>query len=144
MNKTRIALLNKAISLAGSYRIAYPNTGFEPVQGETYLKFDFVPADDSPVTLGSTGEDELTGFYQVSIMAPAGSGDGDSIALLDTFRQGFKKGVNLQYEDRSVRITSATFNQGMNAGSRNDVSVDESIWYPTYITIYWAARLARN
>ena len=66
MNKTRIALLNKAISLAGSYRIAYPNTGFEPVQGETYLKFDFVPADDSPVTLGSTGEDELTGFYVIT------------------------------------------------------------------------------
>jgi hypothetical protein len=138
MKKTKSALMTKLLSLTGVTPIAYPNRVFAPPDGATWIKVDFIPADSNPVTLGEAGDDELTGFFQVAIMSPAGSGDGSGIELSDTISAGFKNGSHLIYQDRVVRISHSQNNPG------NEVKVDTSVWYPNYLTVYWSARRKRN
>lgn len=138
MFKTRAALLTKLATLTGSTPIAYPNKPFTPTPGVLWLKADFVPADNSPATLGTTGDDEITGFFQVGIYAPANSGDVTSVNWLDTLQAGFKNGSVISYQGRNVRITHSQHNAG------NEVTIDTSVWYPTYLTVYFSARKQRT
>lgn len=138
MFKTRAALLTKLATLTGSTPIAYPNKPFTPTPGTLWLKADFVPADSSAVTLGDFGDDELTGFFQVAIMSPSGDGDVTGVKLIDTLAAGFKNGSHLVYQDRVVRISHSQNNAG------SEVSIDASVWYPLYLTIYWSARKQRS
>lgn len=138
MKKTHTALMTQFKASAGTTPIAPPNKTFTPTPGVLWLKPDFVPSDDSPVTLGEFGDDELTGFFQIGIYVPAGSGDGASITMLDTLKAGFKNGSHIIYQDRVVRISHSQNNSG------NEVKVDTSVWYPTYLTVYWSARRKRN
>lgn len=54
-------------------KIVFENTAYEPAEGETYLRAFTIPGDTASNTLG--GDHRLfTGVFQVSIIAPAGSG----------------------------------------------------------------------
>ena len=54
-------------------KIVFENTAYAPAEGETYLRVFTIPGDTASNTLG--GDHRLyTGVFQVSIIAPAGSG----------------------------------------------------------------------
>lgn len=54
-------------------KIVFENTGYTPAAGETYLRAFTIPGDTASNTLG--GDHRLyTGVFQVSIIAPAGTG----------------------------------------------------------------------
>lgn len=54
-------------------KIVFENTAYTPVAGETYLRAFTIPGDTASNTLG--GDHRLfTGVFQVSIIAPAGTG----------------------------------------------------------------------
>ncbi|WP_339506568.1 phage tail terminator-like protein [Pseudomonas sp. EA_15y_Pfl1_P102] len=54
-------------------KIVFENTAYAPTEGETYLRAFTIPGDTASNTLG--GDHRLyTGVFQVSIIAPAGTG----------------------------------------------------------------------
>ncbi|MBJ2179608.1 DUF4128 domain-containing protein [Pseudomonas veronii] len=54
-------------------KIVFENTAYTPAAGETYLRAFTIPGDTASNTLG--GDHRLfTGVFQVSIIAPAGTG----------------------------------------------------------------------
>ncbi|MCF9015103.1 hypothetical protein GIV33_20780, partial [Pseudomonas carnis] len=54
-------------------KIVFENTAYAPAAGETYLRAFTIPGDTASNTLG--GDHRLyTGVFQVSIIAPAGTG----------------------------------------------------------------------
>lgn len=54
-------------------KIVFENTAYKPAVGETYLRSFTIPGDTASNTLG--GDHRLyTGVFQVSIIAPAGTG----------------------------------------------------------------------
>lgn len=54
-------------------KIVFENTAYTPAEGETYLRAFNIPGDTASNTLG--GDHRLyTGVFQVSIIAPAGTG----------------------------------------------------------------------
>ncbi|SFX26450.1 Bacteriophage related protein of unknown function [Pseudomonas sp. NFR02] len=54
-------------------KIVFENTAYTPASGETYLRAFTIPGDTASNTLG--GDHRLfTGVFQVSIIAPAGTG----------------------------------------------------------------------
>lgn len=54
-------------------KIVFENTAYTPTAGETYLRAFTIPGDTASNTLG--GDHRLyTGVFQVSIIAPAGTG----------------------------------------------------------------------
>ncbi|MEB0106129.1 phage tail terminator-like protein [Pseudomonas sp. MH9.3] len=79
-------------------KIVFENTAYAPAEGETYLSAFTIPGDTASNTLG--GDHRLyTGVFQVSIIAPAGTGKtktnpiaADIIALFPLYVRDVKNG----------------------------------------------------
>ncbi|WP_338487053.1 phage tail terminator-like protein [Pseudomonas trivialis] len=79
-------------------KIVFENTAYAPAEGETYLRAFTIPGDTASNTLG--GDHRLyTGVFQVSIIAPAGTGKtktnpiaADIIALFPLYVRDVKNG----------------------------------------------------
>lgn len=66
---------------AQKLKIVFENTAYTPVAGETYLRAFTIPGDTASNTLG--GDHRLyTGVFQVSIIAPAGTGKTETNPLV--------------------------------------------------------------
>lgn len=79
MSHAIIALIYEAKLIAWNagraekLKIVFENTAYTPAEGETYLRAFTIPGDTASNTLG--GDHRLyTGVFQVSIIAPAGTG----------------------------------------------------------------------
>lgn len=63
-------------------KIVFENTAYTPAEGETYLRAFTIPGDTASNTLG--GDHRLyTGVFQVSIIAPAGTGKAKTNPIVD-------------------------------------------------------------
>ena len=63
-------------------KIDFENTAYTPVVGETYLRAVTIPRDTASNTLG--GDHRLfTGVFQVSVIAPAGTGKAKTNPIVD-------------------------------------------------------------
>lgn len=63
-------------------KIVFENTAHTPAAGETYLRVFTIPGDTASNTLG--GDHRLfTGVFQVSIIAPAGTGKAKTNPIVD-------------------------------------------------------------
>ncbi|SEM50259.1 Bacteriophage related protein of unknown function [Pseudomonas sp. ok272] len=63
-------------------KIVFENTAYTPAAGETYLRAFTIPGDTASNTLG--GDHRLfTGVFQVSIIAPAGTGKAKTNPIVD-------------------------------------------------------------
>ena len=79
-------------------KIVFENTAYTPAAGETYLRAFTIPGDTASNTLG--GDHRLyTGVFQVSIIAPAGTGKANTnplaaeiIALFPLYVRDVKNG----------------------------------------------------
>jgi len=66
---------------AQKLKIVFENTAYTPAAGETYLRAFTIPGDTASNTLG--GDHRLyTGVFQVSIIAPAGTGKTETNPLV--------------------------------------------------------------
>lgn len=63
-------------------KIVFENTAYTPMAGETYLRAFTIPGDTASNTLG--GDHRLfTGVFQISIIAPAGTGKAKTNPIAD-------------------------------------------------------------
>jgi hypothetical protein len=84
-------------------RIAYQGVAFEPGDDETYLRAFTLPAGTDTQTLEGTDR-VYTGVFQISVVAPAGSGTGDAEGLVDDLDDLFPTFLRLQQGDFEVMV----------------------------------------
>jgi hypothetical protein len=113
---------------------ALENQSFDPAGKAKWYIFSFVPNVPEVATLGEIGQDAFTGFAQVDINIPEGSGKGNVDADFQTLRLALKAGTRLDYEGVGVTITSAG-----KSGSGRKVNG----FHRTTFTILWQSRVSR-
>lgn len=112
--------------MVGKPPIAWENLAYEPAIGTLYARPTLLPADVIQSTLGTNGTDSNIGIYQIDIFAEAGQGKNEAVVMADTIADHFKRGTDLTYNGRTVRIRSV---------SRQTAINNEDGWYQIPIEI---------
>lgn len=110
-------------------RIAWPNTRYAPLAQETYLQASFSSAEPSQAEIGTSGRNRQRGLYVVSVIAPAGDGMGESLAIADRIADHFPRGLDLSATGFAVTIVKAWAAPSFSRDS----------WFVTPVTITWDA-----
>lgn len=121
------ALMARVQSIPSSPPVAWPNTEYKPVIGDSYLKVMRLPAETITNDL-SYGEMH-TGILQIDAAVPIAKGEGLALTLADTIADHFKAQRVLTHSGQDVRIRSVSIAQGI---------TDES-WYAIPISIDYEA-----
>jgi len=100
--------------MAGLPPVAWENKTYDPVIGTLYVRPTLLPGETTQATLGAQGEDQNIGIYQVDVFAPAGTGKNAAIVMADTIANHFKRGSDLVYNGRTVRIRNVSRLVGTN------------------------------
>jgi hypothetical protein len=100
--------------------------------GSKWAALLFVPNTPEVETLGSAGQDKVTGFLQLDFNYVLGTGDIDARADYEAIRAAFKAGTRLTYSSQSVMITSCGRSQGRS-----------QVHFTVNITINWYALIPR-
>ena len=125
------AALDKHLNdMVGKPPIAWPNNEYTPVKGTLYARPTNLSGDFQQVTLGDSGEDQVTGIYQIDIFAPSGEGKYESSTMADLIADQFKRGANPTYNGVTLRVRSATLREGIN---------ENNGWYHTFIEVNYLA-----
>lgn len=113
--------------------INWENAGFDPAGLTKWASVFFVPNTPEPVTLGVNGDDRQTGFLQIDLSIPQGTGSGVMRAWTDASRQTFVAGKTLTESGQIVRIISAGWTAGRNVDN----------WYRKSLTVAFRTDLQR-
>lgn len=88
----------------------YENTKFTVPDGcALWTSVKQLPTGDDPVTLGSGGENEVTGIFQIDVNVPLDTGEKQLQETLDILRSFFTPGKVLTYN--GVTVTVKRFNK---------------------------------
>lgn len=125
------AALDKHLNdMVGKPPVAWPNYPYEPVNGTLYARPTNLSGSFAQVTLGSTGQDQADGIYQIDIFAPSGEGKYESSVMADLIADRFKRGAYPAYNGLTLRIKSATLREGIN---------ENNGWYHTFVEVVYTA-----
>lgn len=114
---------------------AYDNVDFTPpASGKAWNRVHFAPNVPVPVTLGAAGEDEFTGFLQVTCCCSAGKGESKALEQVQLLLSKFKTGSKFSYSGQEVTILKAGRSPGFSSNE----------WYKIPVTIFFIARHPRN
>ena len=95
---------------AQKLKIVFENTAYTPAAGETYLRAFTIPGDTASNTLG--GDHRLyTGVFQISIIAPAGTGKTETNPLVSELTSLFPLYVRSAKDEVTV-ITMSPVDPG--------------------------------
>ena len=108
------ALESHLNSMAGKPPIAWENYSYDPSMGTLYIRPTLLAGDVVQATLGTTGTDQNLGVYQIDIFSEAGQGKGEALSMADTIANHFKRGTDLTYNSRTVRIRNVSRQVGFN------------------------------
>lgn len=140
VDDARMALMTALLGIADvsaastEKRLELDNAVFKtPAKGAWY-SVHFSPNNPVPVTAGPDGEDEVTGFLQVDVCVPLGSGEADALKRIQSILDVFKTGSKFTRSGQTVMVTSA----GRNPGFNSDAS------YKIPVTIAWETRYSRS
>lgn len=108
-------------------RVAYEGVAFEPGPDETYLRAFILPASTQTLTL--EGVDRVyTGIFQVSVIAPSGSGTADAEGLVSDLDSLFPTFLRIQREDLEIMVMTP-MEQGPIIVDDNTMTVPTSFQY---------------
>lgn len=128
------ALITAVVSSLGGIPTEHENAHFEKPTNAKWAQIFFVPSQPAVFTLGVGGLDEYTGFVQVSMRYPEGTGTHESDQDVEVFRQAFVAGTQLVFNGQAVKIRSCGRNQGRLQDN----------WFLVVTTIYWWALVPRQ
>jgi len=111
--------------------IAWENKNYKPTLKTTYIRPTLLPADSAQATLGDSGTDMNPGIYQVDVFTAANKGTKAALNMADLIANRFKRGTDLTYNGRTVRIRSVSQKSGStNTGGWYQIPID--ITYISY------------
>lgn len=137
INAALVTAFQSAMSTLGEVvPVAYEGRDFSPPANGKWLQIFNVPAERAVATLGTGGEDNLAGFFQINIYTPENTGTAPIYDLADHFLRFFQHGKILTYSGTEVRVhrSEAT---GIQKGSN---SASQTI----SLTFYWNSRKQRE
>ena len=100
----------------------------------TYFRETYIPNDTEQKTLGSSGETEDFGLYQIDVLVPVGTSTIPTEEFIEELSILFKSGTHLIESGVDVLIEKTTAAQGFNQDN----------WYTTPFTISWSCYLPIN
>ena len=86
---------------------AYEGASFTPTVGQKWAQLTNLRASADPVTLGTGGQDEHSGVFQIDVNVPEDTGTATLLADADTLRAYFVAGRSFTYQTQSVRVRRA-------------------------------------
>ncbi len=104
------------------------NTSLETYP-DLWLKFNIARGNTLPVTLGLMGDDNHTGFMQLDINVPYGTGSGQAVQLAAKVKQFYRAGKRFG----PAVVASSSVSSGRFVGS----------WYRVSVTVFYYSRIAR-
>lgn len=112
----------------------YENKVFNvPSAAPLWIRTTNLPAGDDPVTLGTNGENELTGIFQLDANVPLNSGEKRLQETLDIFRSFFTPGKSLAYNGVTVVVR----------GFKTSPARQVDSWHRRSASITYYARIQR-
>ena len=134
-HKIRSALVEAFESGGFAMPVVYENdTDFEPKADTPYFRFHFFSNIPVPVTMGTSGEDEVISIAQFEMNYPLNQGTGNSWTKADDMRQVFKAGAKFIHDDQEVLIRRS----GVTREPKEVNGFSQSIF-----TIQYSARIPR-
>lgn len=120
----------------GAYGIAafYPNRDYNPATGEDHARLFVLWAGSDPVTLGDTGENEVSGVFQIDLMYATGRGDGELLTVADSICSDYKSGTRLTHNSQQVIVWGAAPTQIVSDGG----------WLRCSLSINFTAHVRRS
>ena len=112
---------------------AYENKEHDPDPCVAWCELFIAPNQPSVNTMGDGGQDLITGFLQINLNYPVGTGAGDAKKKATEIRDYFYAGRVFTYVSQDVFIT--------NAGRGIARNIDS--YYQVITTINWQARVQR-
>jgi hypothetical protein len=114
--------------------IAWENQVFDPAGKSVWASVFFVPNAPFVVSLGQQGRDRGTGFLQIDLNIPQGSGEGPLRTWEDAARAYFITGRVFSQSGQEVILTSCGMSQGR--------KVDN--WFRKSLTVAFRTDFHRN
>lgn len=111
--------------------VIWENVHTEMTLNQTYFAEMYMPTDTEPRTLGSVGETEDYGFYQINIYTPINTSTIQTEAYIEELSILYKPGTHLIESGVDVLIERATPSQGFKLDN----------WYVTPLRISWSCYL---
>lgn len=90
---------------------------YKPTNSTLYVRPTILPADTTQAELGSSGQDENLGIYQVDVFAPIDTGHGVAVTQADAIADAFARGTTLTYNSVNVRIRGVSRGAGRRDGA---------------------------
>lgn len=125
--KIEQALINSVDNLGLSYPVEYPNCELKQKdKKDLWLKVSNLSAASNVVTLGSNGEDNNPGIFQIDINVDRFKGQKEMLEVADTIATFYTAGKALQYGGVSVKVTSASLSplRYVDGYARRSISVN--------------------
>ena len=117
---------------------AFGLTTYLPDRNETpttnHARLMFMPAVNTPATLGDDGTNEVAGIFQADVMMRTGRGNGEALEVVDTICAAFPSGRRLTYNGQQVIIWGAELNGPKSEGG----------WLRATVSINFAAYVRRS
>lgn len=128
------ALITLYQSIVAGVPTAYPNMPDVTDTTGVWATVNNVKVMSDPITLGNTGEDEVTGYFQVVVSDKLDVGTSGIETVREVVRSGFKIGSSSAFGTQVVQFISVKLSPVFKNGN-----------YATgVIQIFWRARISRS
>ena len=119
----------------GPVQVAYENINFTPPENDRWAQVFHLAGSPSVGSLGSQGEDQISGVFQIDLLVPVGTGVEWLYRAVDILRQkSFRAGEYLTAGSQWVLVLSC----GMESPVR------EGAYMKGTIRIEWESRITRR
>jgi len=99
-----------------SGKVSWENRKFSIPSNDVYASVFYVPNNPEAATIGSGGQDILTGFLQIDIDIPSGKGEKEMMSWERKAELYFPAGRSFSEDGQNVIVTSSGFSQGRQNG----------------------------
>jgi hypothetical protein len=128
----RAALVTYLQTLASLPPVAWENVPYTPTIGTMFIRPVLLPAETFQAEIGTLGQNEHTGIYQISIFSPIGIGTLTAYTLRDALINHFKRGTTLVYSGVTTKILKCYCNS----------DIQETDWLHIPVNIRYSAKAA--
>ena len=131
LSNIRTALVN--LYQSGGFALPIVDENRDDDEPTEFVRFTFVPADNTAASLGEGGIDRHVGFAQFDITLATGGGSAIANTKADELLTLFKRGKKETHNNTVVKITKSNSTKGHTSGNK----------YIVPVTVYWQTDIPR-
>jgi hypothetical protein len=133
IEKVRAGLMKALVDASLGTKLLPENVKADPAGETPFAEVFYMPNPPVPITLGDDGEDEISGYVQLNIKVPFGSGTKEALAACGEVRSAFPVGLNILYDGVVITVKGS----GPKPGYRSEAH------YVTPFLIHFYSRIQR-